>query len=34
MYGDAYHYQRDTRGVLDGGDLAQHNRADDGGEHR
>jgi len=30
----AQHYQRDTHGVLDGGDLAEHDRADDGGEGR
>jgi hypothetical protein len=34
MNRDARHYQRDTSGVLDGRDLTQHDRADDGGEHR
>jgi hypothetical protein len=31
---DAQHYQRDARGVLDGRDLAQHDRAHDRGEDR
>jgi len=34
MNRDARHYQRDTSGVLDGRDLTQHDRADDGREHR
>ena len=31
---DAEHDQGDARHVKDGRDLAQHDRADDGGEHR
>jgi len=31
---DAEHHQGDPGGVLDGRELAQHDRADDGGEHR
>jgi hypothetical protein len=31
---DAEYDKRDARGVLDGRDLTQHDRADDGGEDR
>lgn len=34
VYRDAEHDQGDARHVLDGRDLAQHDRADDGGEDR
>jgi|HubBroStandDraft_6_1064221.scaffolds.fasta_scaffold34002_4 hypothetical protein len=31
---DAQHHQSDAGDVLNGGNLTQHDRADDGGEHR
>jgi hypothetical protein len=34
MHRNADYYQRDARGVLDGRNLAQHDRADDGGANR
>jgi hypothetical protein len=34
MHRDAEYYQRDARGVLDGRNLAQHDRAHDRGEDR
>jgi hypothetical protein len=34
MQRDAEYHQHDADGVLDGRDLVQHDRADDGGEDR